>query len=448
MYINIKFLDNLGDIMDNCNSILVNSKYYCNCCQHNCVKKCNYERHMNSAKHIKTSKLIEQNTENEQIDRTKCQNEQTVVNKNKIGKYKKSCIETKYCCDYCKFSTKCKKESEKHRKSKQHIKNENKEEDFLEITNEYTCLNCENVYKKYKSCWDHSSRCKGKKENIIFTVIENSEIENLVIENPEIENPVIENPVIENPDTELNIPCSNKIDNFMEIIVDKMLDNKGMMEIFMNKMVGIMEKISENNQNIVEKIAENNQNVVEKIAETMSQNHTTVIQNNNTTNNHCTINLFLNDKCRDAINITDWVNNIVINYDNLYYNAEHGFQKGLTKILVDNLNLLSKYKRPIHFTDLKRDIMYIKDADEWTKHDNNDKLVETLDSTARKGICCFAEWLEANTPAYHNLDSHLGQLYMKIHQSIIQKQMEKDKAFPKVLKEVARTAYLAKDEQV
>jgi hypothetical protein len=429
--------------------------YYCECCHHVWDRKYNYDRHMFSIKHDKMSKLSKisiemskMSIEMSKMSKLSKNNDDNVENNNSITgnkncgsdkilkpskdiktirKIRNKIIETRYCCDYCKFSTKSKKESEKHRKSKQHVKNENKEEDFLEITNEYSCLKCDKVYNKYVSCYKHTQRCNvTKNENTnsnspplnVITSPRINHIDNITME------------IVENP-TPMIMPFDIDMikKEIYESIVGKMIENNNNV---MSNVVNVMDKVV----NVVDKMITNVPTV---------QNTTT---NNNTTNNHCTINLFLNDKCRDAINITDWVNNIVINFDNLYYNAEHGFQKGLTKILVDNLNLLSKYKRPIHFTDLKRDIMYIKDADEWTKHDNNDKLVETLDSTARKGICCFAEWMEANTPAYHNLDSHLGQLYMKIHQSIIQKQVEKDKAFPKVLKEVARTAYLTKDEQV
>lgn len=193
-----------------------------------------------------------------------------------------------------------------------------------------------------------------------------------------------------------------------------------------------------------------------KIVETMSQsqNQQTMIHansnnniTNNTVNNHCTINMFLNDKCKDAVNITDWVNGLVIDFEHLHYNAENGFQKGLTKMLIDNLKLYNVCKRPIHFTDVKRDTMYIKDADEWTKHDNNEKLIEVLESSARQGICCFADWMEENAPAYHDLDSQLGKQYMAIHQNVIRPEKERLKAYPKVMKEVARAVQLRKDDQ-
>jgi hypothetical protein len=318
-------------------------------------------------------------------------------------------IETKYCCDYCQFSTTIKKEAEKHRKSKQHTINENKIEDFLEMTTLYICMSCDKSYNKYKSCWEHSKRCRKKclqkkathsDENILFEIVEKSTLE------------------------EPNTNNFDKTVGVFETIIEK---NTSMMESLMEKMITVMEKMTETMAN--------------------GKNNTNYTNNNSNNNNHYTINMFLNEKCKDAVNITDWVNGLVIDFEHLYYNAENGFQKGLTKMMIDNLKLYNVYKRPIHFTDVKRDTMYIKDADEWTKHENNEKLIEVLESSARQGINCFADWMGENAPAYHDLDSQLGQQYMAIHQNVIRPERERKKAYPKVMKEVAREAKLRKEDQ-
>ena len=141
------------------------------------------------------------------------------------------------------------------------------------------------------------------------------------------------------------------------------------------------------------------------------------------------------------------VNNLVLDFEHLHFNADNGFQKGLTKMLIDNLKLYNIYMRPIHFTDIKRDTMYIKDADEWTKHDNHDKLIEVLETGARQGLECFAEWCEENTPAYHDLDSNAGKTYMRMHQNVIRPYVDRIKAYPKVVKELARATQLRKEDQ-
>jgi len=172
--------------------------------------------------------------------------------------------------------------------------------------------------------------------------------------------------------------------------------------------------------------------------------------NNSNNNNHYTINMFLNEKCKDAINITDWVDQLQVNYDHLYYTGENGFQKGLANMLLDNLKLCNVYNRPIHFTDVKRDSMYIRDANEWTKHENSDKLVEVLELSARQACYRLTEWMREHedVPDYHNLDSELGQQYLALMVSVIRPEVERLKAFPKVIKELAKTAQLKKEDQV
>ena len=288
------------------------------------------------------------------------------------------------------------------------------------------CLSCDRSYDKYDSCWKHSKTCKIKPENVAIGKI-NEEFAQ---------------------EENSSVLRTNEV-FFSDIAQVKSSDIEFVKkEIYKEVYESVVGKILENNQTMMEKMAETMiQSQQAMIQTTNNSNNNTIIQNN-TTNNHCTINMFLNDKCKDAVNITDWVNNLVLDFEHLYYNSENGFQKGLTKMLIDNLKLYNVCKRPIHFTDIKRDTMYIKDADEWTKHDNNEKLLEVLETGARQGIQCFAEWMEENTPAYHDLDSQLGKQYMAIHQTVIRPQTERMKAYPKVMKEVARAVQLRKEDQL
>jgi hypothetical protein len=327
----------------------------------------------------------------------------------------KKSVQVQYCCDYCQFTCNTKKEADKHSKSKQHVKNENKEEDFLEITQTYMCMLCEKYYDKYASCWKHSKTCKGKKENIVMEIVEIPPITQLVVA-----------PVLNEESIKKDI---------MESIVEKIMDNNHQM-------------MENNNKQMMEQIVTVVKTILQEIKPSVTQNNT--ISNNNNNNNHYTINMFLNEKCKDAINITDWAKQLHIDYDHLYYTGENGFQKGLTNMLVENLKLCDVYNRPIHFTDVKRDRMYIRDADEWTKHENTDKLNEVLEISARQACVRLTDWMKEHedVPDYHDLDSELGQQYLALMVSVIRPQVEREKAFPKVIKELAKTAQLKKEDQV
>ena len=402
--------------------------FSCFVCDHSWSRKYDYEKHLNTKKHEKNEKNSREKRKGSLGKRKMAAKNSFDITKNKILLVNQSekKTETRYCCDYCKFTTTIKKEAEKHRKSKPHIRNENIEEEFLEITNKYVCLSCDRSYDKYDSCWKHSKTCKIKPENVAIGKI-NEEFAQ---------------------EENSSVLRTNEV-FFSDIAQVKSSDIEFVKkEIYKEVYESVVGKILENNQTMMEKMAETMiQSQQAMIQTTNNSNNNTIIQNN-TTNNHCTINMFLNDKCKDAVNITDWVNNLVLDFEQLYYNSENGFQKGLTKMLIDNLKLYNVCKRPIHFTDIKRDTMYIKDADEWTKHDNNEKLLEVLETGARQGIQCFAEWMEENTPAYHDLDSQLGKQYMAIHQTVIRPQTERMKAYPKVMKEVARAVQLRKEDQL
>jgi hypothetical protein len=340
----------------------------------------------------------------------------------------KKSIQIQYSCDYCQFTCDTKKEAEKHRKSKQHVKNENKEEDFLEITQTYMCTVCEKTYDKYASCWKHTKTCKGENNSasLRFRPTLGNEVEK---SKGKKENTVME--IAEIP------PVT-------QLVVTPVLNEENIKKDIMES---IVEKMMDNNKHMMEQMVTVVKTILQEMKPSVTQNNT---NNNSNNNNHYTINMFLNEKCKDAINITDWAKQLHINYDHLYYTGENGFQKGLTNMLVENLKLCDVYNRPIHFTDIKRDSMYIREDDEWTKHENSEKLTEVLEISARQACIRLTDWMKEheNVPDYHDLDSELGQQYLALMVSVIRPQVERSKAFPKVIKELAKTAQLRKEDQV
>ena len=403
-----------------CETMNNENKYNCKYCDHIWSRKYDFEQHLKTKKHEKNEKKSREKQEASRKKREMAANLDFDVTGNNLSSdvLSNKKIKTEYCCDYCQFSATNKKEAEKHRKSKQHIRTENKEEDFLEITNKFICVSCDKTYDKYVSCWKHSKTCKGKPieeipeetENMSFEIVEKSQA--------------------------VVVPLQPSVTN-IETILEKIADNN-------TQIMGYIENVIEKMTNVVEKVITSNNSA---LVQTNSNN--TIIQNN-TTNNHCTINMFLNEKCKDAVNITDWAHQLQVDYDHLYYTGENGFQKGLTNMLVENLKLCDVYNRPIHFTDVKRDRMYIRDADEWTKHENNDKLIEVLEISARQACIRLTEWMQEHqdVPDYQNLDSELGKQYLALMMSVIRPEAVRLKAYPKVMKELAKTAQLRKEDQV
>ena len=166
--------------------------------------------------------------------------------------------------------------------------------------------------------------------------------------------------------------------------------------------------------------------------------------NNLTNNNNFNINLFLNDKCKDAINFSDFIDRIEISHDDLENNRELGFVNGVTKILMDNLNTMNLYERPIHCTDTKRETLYIKDADEWKKEDGGVKLESAIQEVSRKSIRSLIDWKNEN-PDYDDLDSDFSKKCIEIQQQSCGS-VNKTKTYPKIIQNIARNNTIKNNE--
>ena len=121
-----------------------------------------------------------------------------------------------------------------------------------------------------------------------------------------------------------------------------------------------------------------------------------VSYNNNTVNSHNkTFNLqvFLNETCKDAMNIMDFVDSIKISLSDIESIGELGYVNGMSKLIIKHLNALDENMRPVHCNDLKRSSLFVKDANVWTKEDDtNNKLKNAIRSIAHKNICALPEW--------------------------------------------------------
>jgi hypothetical protein len=113
--------------------------------------------------------------------------------------------------------------------------------------------------------------------------------------------------------------------------------------------------------------------------------------NNNTTNNF-NLNVFLNEQCKDALNISDFIDSLKITLEDLLFSKTNGISRGITDVMIKGLKELDIHKRPIHCTDIKRDIMYIKDEDKWLKDDNHDMMKITIVKIADKERTALQQW--------------------------------------------------------
>jgi hypothetical protein len=164
--------------------------------------------------------------------------------------------------------------------------------------------------------------------------------------------------------------------------------------------------------------------------------------NNNTTNNQFNLNMFLNEECKNALNIMDFVRSLNLTIEDIEETGRLGYVGGMTRIFVNALKDMDVKMRPIHCTDIKRETVYVKDQDTWEK-DNTEKnkLKKALKQVARKNLQLLPEWQEQN-PDYRILDTPENQQYMQISLNSLgayseeDTQKQEDKILKNVLKEV------------
>ena len=164
--------------------------------------------------------------------------------------------------------------------------------------------------------------------------------------------------------------------------------------------------------NLVLEVVKQNQELTKQIVE-LSKNNS-IINNNCTTNNKFNLQFFLHEQCKDALNITDFVNSLQLSISDLENVGSKGFIHGISNIFVNGLKELDIYKRPLHCSDVKREILYIKDEDKWEKeNEDNQKLKNAIIQVSNKNIKMIPAWVKQN-PNCKDGNSKKNDEYMRL----------------------------------
>jgi len=194
-------------------------------------------------------------------------------------------------------------------------------------------------------------------------------------------------------------------------------------------------------------LIEQNKELQKQLIEMSKQ--TNVVNNNttnNTMNNQFNLNVFLNEDCKDALNIADFVNSLKLTVNDLEQTGKLGFTQGITRIFVQALKQLDVNMRPLHCTDIKRETVYIKDQDSWEKEDaEKTKLRNVIKQLARKNLKVLPEWQQEN-PEYRFLDTPENKKFMEISISSLGSEYEdeQDKMDDKIIRNVLKEVVLDK----
>jgi hypothetical protein len=257
----------------------------------------------------------------------------------------------------------------------------------------YKCDHCAKEYKSNNSLWYHKKKCNLKK----------------------LSEPAISEPV-KIPLEILIFDIIKENQEFKNLLIEQQKENKDLM----NKMV--------------------------EIAQQHLTIPTTVINNptmNNTTNNNQTFNLqlFLNETCKDAMNMQEFIDNIKITFEELLAIGNSGFVNGISDIFIKQLRDLEVNKRPIHCTDAKRETIYLKDQDSWNKDDKDkSQLKKMLEKIEYKNVAALHNWCNENPDAkVNNTPNNL--LKDKIFYQTLQGD---DKTRDKIIKNISKEVTIEK----
>jgi hypothetical protein len=266
-----------------------------------------------------------------------------------------------YECLICEF--RCNKQSnyKLHLQTKKHINN-----NLVTIINKFSCKNCKKIYKARNSLWYHEQKCSVNY--------------NMIIENGSSINTIV-----------------NDNEEFKKLILEVVKSNT---------------ELQKQNTEFQKQHNDLQKQMVELCKSTS-------ITNNNNINNHSnnkTFNLqfFLNEQCKDAMNISDFANSFDLQLSDLESVGELGYVEGITKIMIDKLNSMDIYKRPIHCSDIKRETLYVKDDNKWEKEErNNPKLRYAIKTISFRNMKLAALWSDTY-PESKDCDSYTNEKYMKL----------------------------------
>ena len=188
-----------------------------------------------------------------------------------------------------------------------------------------------------------------------------------------------------------------------------------------------------------------NQDVMEKMMEIMPQigNNSHNTNSHNITNNQFNVNMFLNDHCKNAMNLTDFINSLPITNETYDDTIENGLTKTITNMMLTGLNELDILERPIHCTDPARKTMYIKDNDVWEKDTELNLLLENIALLATKHRININKWQDANTgwDKNENLQTKMTTLVFNSMTCI----EDDEKEVNKIVRAIGKNTYLSTD---
>jgi hypothetical protein len=291
-------------------------------------------------------------------------------------------------CEFCCFNTGNKKDFGRHLLTAKHLKNVKwYKKDIMKSPSPIIDVNiceCGKKYKHNSGLWRHKKVCNFKMMEYNPEISKNDLIKQLLLQNQQL-----------------------------------IFDNKEFKEMMFDQSNKMME---------------------------LASKPTSVINNNsNSHNKQFNLNLFLNERCKNAMNMSDFIDSIKIEDDDFENIGKLGYVQGISNIFIKGLKNLDETLRPMHCNDIKRETLYIKDNDTWDKDDNKQKVRNAIAMIAHKNFKYIPVWREAN-PSSFDVTTKKNDLYMKIANQVTTAITPDDElGINKIIRNVANSVIIDKD---
>ena len=319
------------------------SKYICTKCHYNTSIKTNYNKHLVTVKHKAAEMEIN-------------------GNKNSAEK-----VSFKYNCNLCNYYTNKLTNYNYHMSSSKHCKNTN--ESCNTITNK--CNNCDKEFSTLSGLWKHRKTCSSSRETTFTS------------DTPSFFS------FTKGKGGSSDIP--------IELVLEVIKQSKEVQNVLIEQNKELQKQLLEHSN----KLLENENRLLEKDNQLIEQNKQileiakkpNMINSNNNNKTSFNLQFFLNETCKDAMNIVDFVNSLQLTNNDFETTGKLGFVNGISRIFINNLKKMDVITRPLHCTDVKRETVYIKDNDTWEKDtDEKKKLNWAVNRIAQLNLNQIQQW--------------------------------------------------------
>ena len=292
--------------------------------------------------------------------------------------------ENKFTCDFCYFNTCKKTDYTRHVLTLKHKNNASTTYDNNKNEKIYVCEYCKKEYNDRAGLWRHNKKCTQQ------VTLEETDIGNNIT--PEL----------------------------------------------------IIEIIKQNQE-----LQKQNNELQKQMIEVIKNGTNNVINNTNSHNKtKFNLNFFLNETCKDAMNITDFVSSIKLQLTDLENVGKNGYINGISNIIVKNLNALELTKRPVHCSDLKREIMYVKDENKWEKEKEKEKLSKAINKVSYKNVLQIPAWQKEHPGCEYSHNKENDKYLHIVHESMgASTEEEKKENINKIITKIAKEVVIEKEAE-